>query len=475
LKFENADIKCPAEPDFEETELVTAPNPAERNLERYLSRTKTSKELWEKARKVIPGGISANAKFVPPYPIFMNKASGSKIIDVDGNEYVDYVMGYGPLLLGHAHPEIVKAVNQLLEEHGAWHFGTPTPMELKLAEKLCKVVPCAQMVRFTNSGNEATMLAARLARAYTKRPKIGRFEGHYHGWNDFASISFNPPLDKVGPEYKPNLVPQSAGLTSGVEEETVVLQFNDVNALEKQVKEHKDDLAGIIIEPVSKACFEAEPEFMNSLRELTKRYGIVLIFDEVITGMRLGLTGAQGYYNVKPDLVAMGKVISGGFPMGAVAGTENIMKLASPLETDERRIFHSGTYNGHPAAMVAGLKTIEILETTDAYQKANWAAETLRNGLKKITEDAHVDVQILGVASTFHILFTREKITRHRDVMKSDLERLLAYDYGMWARGFFLMPRHACYTSAVHTKQDVEATLTAANETIKDLRYDEID
>ena len=450
--------------------MVTSLSFVERNREQYASRTKTSKELWEKARKVIPGGISANAKFVPPYPIFMNKASGSKITDVDGNVYVDYVMGYGPLLLGHAHPEIVKAVNLLLEEHGTWHFGTPTPMELKLAEKLCRTIPCAQMVRFTNSGNEATMLATRLARAYTKRPKIGRFEGHYHGWNDFAAISFNPPLDKVGPEDQPNIVPQSAGLSHSAEEETVVLQFNDVNALEKQVKEHKDDLAGIIIEPVSKACFAAEPEFMTRLRELTKRYGIVLIFDEVITGMRLGLTGAQGYYNVKPELVAMGKVISGGFPMGAVAGAEEIMKLVSPTETDERRIFHSGTYNGHPAAMVAGLKTIEILETTDAYQKANWAAETLRNGLKKITEDRHVDAQILGVASTFHILFTKNKITRHRDVMKSDLDRLLAYDYGMWSRGLFLMPRHACYTSAVHTKEDVERTLTAADEVIKDLR-----
>ena len=268
----------------------------------------------------------------------------------------------------------------------------------------------------------------------------------------------------------PNLVPQSAGLPPSAEEETVVLQFNDVDALEKQIKQHKDDLAGIIIEPVSKACFAAEPEFMTRLRELTKRYGIVLIFDEVITGMRLGLTGAQGYYNVKPELVAMGKVISGGFPMGAVAGAEDIMRLVSPTETDERRIFHSGTYNGHPAAMVAGLKTIEILETTDAYQKANWAAETLRNGLKKIAEDEHVDAQILGVASTFHILFTKNKITRHRDVMKSDLDRLLAYDYGMWSRGLFLMPRHACYTSAVHTKEDVERTLTAADEVIKDLR-----
>jgi len=400
----------------------------------------------------------------------MNKANGSKIIDVDGNAYVDYVMGYGPLILGHAHPEIVKAINLLLEEHGTYHFGTPTPMELKLAEKLCKIIPCAQMVRFTNSGNEATMLAARLARAYTKRPKIGRFEGHYHGWNDFAAISFNPPLDRVGPEGMPNLVAQSAGLPPSAEKETVVLQFNDVDALEKQIKQHIDDLAGIIIEPVSKACFEAEPEFMMKLRELTARYGIVLIFDEVITGMRLGLTGAQGYYNIKPDLVAMGKVISGGFPMGAVAGAEDIMRLASPTETDDRRIFHSGTYNGYPAAMVAGLKTVEILETTDAYQKANWAAETLRNGLQRIAAERHVDAQILGVASTYHILFTKDKVRRHRDVMKSDMEKLLAYDYGMWSKGFFLMPRHACYTSAVHTKEDVDRTLAAADEVIKDLR-----
>ena len=204
-----------------------------RNVERYVARTKASKEFYERARKVIPGGISANAKFVPPYPVFMHRGKGSKITDVDGNVYVDYVMGYGPLILGHAHPDVMEAVRLLFEEHGGYFFGTPTEMELKLAEKVCKLVPCAEMVRFTNSGNEATMMATRLARAYTRRTRMGRFEGHYHGWNDLASVSFNPPLDKVGPRDKPNSVAQSAGLTSGTTEETVVLQFNDIEILEK--------------------------------------------------------------------------------------------------------------------------------------------------------------------------------------------------------------------------------------------------
>jgi glutamate-1-semialdehyde 2,1-aminomutase len=272
------------------------------------------------------------------------------------------------------------------------------------------LVPCAEMVRFTNSGNEATLAAARLARAYTKREKIARFEGHYHGWNDFACISYNPPLDMVGPRDGPNSVPQSAGLAPGTAEKTVVLQFNDTETLEKQIRQHKDQLAGVIIEPVSKAFLAAEPEFMKALRELTTKYGIVLIFDEVITGMRLGLAGAQGHYGVKPDLVAMGKAISGGFTMGAFAGSKDIMKLVSPTETDERRIFHSGTFNGHPAAMVAGLKTIEILETTDALQRANGAAQAIRNGLKEIATDRHVEAQSFGVASTFHILFTKNEV-----------------------------------------------------------------
>jgi len=400
----------------------------------------------------------------------MSKANGSRITDVDGNEYVDYCMGYGPLLLGHMHPEILKVVHSLFEQHGTWHFGTPTEMELKLAEKLCQIIPCTEMIRFTNSGNEATFMAGRLARAYTKRRKIGRFEGHYHGWNDFACISFNPPLSSVGTRDSPNSVVQSAGLSSDAIEDTIVLQFNDIDVLEKQIRLHKDDLAGIIIEPISKAFLAATPEFMRALRELTTRYGIVLIFDEVITGMRVGLTGAQGYYNVKPDLVTMGKVISGGFAMGVLGGSEKIMRLVSPKETDERRIFHSGTFNGHPAAMVAGLKTIEILETTDAYQRANDAAERLRNGLQEIAKDRRVDAKTFGIASTFHILFTKDEVKCHRDVMKSDMERLLAYYYGMCSRDAFVLPRHACYTSAVHTDEDVNKTLAAADEVIKDLR-----
>jgi len=444
-------------------------NYPERNLTRLVSRTETSKQLYERAQKVIPGGISANAKFVPPYPIFMHKGNGSRITDVDGNVYVDYCLGYGPLILGHGHPEIMKAVRSLFEEHGTYFFGTPTEMELKLAEKLCRLVPCAQMVRFTNSGNEATMATVRLARAYTKRKKIGRFEGHYHGWNDFACISFNPPLDQVGPRDRPNSVPQSAGLAPGTAEETVVLQFNDVDAVEKQISLHKDELAGVIIEPISKAFLAAEPEFMKALRELTTKYGIVLIFDEVITGMRIGLAGAQGYYGVKPDLVAMGKAISGGFTMGAFAGSEEIMRLVSPTQTDERRIFHSGTFNGHPAAMVAGLKTIEILETTDALQRANGVAQAVRSGLNDIVVDRHAEAQSFGLASTFHILFTKDEVRCHRDVLRSDMDKLLAYDYGMWSKGVFLMPRHACYTSAVHTREDVEKTLEAADEVIKEL------
>jgi glutamate-1-semialdehyde 2,1-aminomutase len=442
----------------------------ERNLDRFVSRTKASRDLYEKAVRVIPGGISANAKFAPPYPLFMHRGSGSRITDVDGNVYVDYCMGYGPLILGHGHPDVMKAVQSLLEEHGTYFFGTPTTMELKLAEKLCDLVPCAEMVRFTNSGNEATLAAARLARAYTKREKIARFEGHYHGWNDFACISYNPPLDMVGPRDGPNSVPQSAGLAPGTAEKTVVLQFNDTETLEKQIRQHKDQLAGVIIEPVSKAFLAAEPEFMKALRELTTKYGIVLIFDEVITGMRLGLAGAQGHYGVKPDLVAMGKAISGGFTMGAFAGSKDIMKLVSPTETDERRIFHSGTFNGHPAAMVAGLKTIEILETTDALQRANGAAQAIRNGLKEIATDRHVEAQSFGVASTFHILFTKNEVKCHRDVLASDMNKLLAYDYGMWSKGIFLIPRHAGYTSAVHTKEDVEKTLQVADQVIRELK-----
>ncbi len=444
-----------------------------KNLNKLESKTLRSKTLYERAKKVIPGGVQANAKYQPPYPLFMKNAKGSKVTDVDGNEYIDYVMAYGPLILGHSHPEVVKAIESYMHNYGTYIFGTPIEEELKFVEKICSLVPCAQMVRFTNSGNEATYLATRLARAYTKRRKMGRFEGHYHGWNDVAAISNNPPLDMVGDFEKPNSVPQSIGLPFGTEEDTIVLQFNDIDILHKQIKQHKDDLAGIILEPISKAYLPTEHEFMKTLRELTEKYGIVLIFDEVITGFRLGLAGAQGYYKVTPDLVTLGKILGGGLPIAAVAGKEEIMELISPvraLETGKLGVFHSGTYNGYPLGIVAGLKTIEMLETTDAYQRANSVGEALRKGLNEIVMERHIEARCFGLVSIFHLLFTKDEIKRHRDVMKSDWNKLLAFDNGMWANGVWLIPRHQCYASAAHSKNDVDKTLEAADEIIKGLK-----
>lgn len=436
----------------------------------YRQRTYTSAGFWEEAVKVIPGGVTANVKYFNPYPLFMRKAAGSKLYDVDGNEYIDYCLCYGPLILGHGHPTVVEAIKRQLYEGGTTIYGTPHELEVKMAKKIKSLVPCAEMVRFSNSGLEATLHAIRVARAYTKKEKIAKFEGHYHGAHDYVTVSIAPPLDLAGSDHAPTAVSNSAGLPNFILENTVVLPFNDLPAVERLVKKHKNELAAIILEPVARGFLPADKEFLKGLRDLTEENNIVLIFDEVMTGFRLGLGGAQEYFGVTPDMVALGKIVGGGLPAGIFAGKAEIMQVASPVgaKLPYERLFHSGTFNGCPVVLAAGLATIEVLEKTGTYKHIDGVAEEVKKCMNDVFQDYKIAAQAIGVSSMFQCLFTSQKrIRNYRDTAKADAQKRVNFDLELINNGVYVRPGKPFYTSLAHTKTDLEKTFEAVKEATK--------
>jgi len=431
---------------------------------RYVKNTPTSGELWKQAFEMIPGGITANIKYFDPYPLFMKRARGSKVYDADGNEYIDYCLCLGPLVLGHGHSVVVKAIKKQLDEGGTTIFGTPHELEIKMANKIKSHVPCAEMLRFTNSGLEATLHAIRVARAYTKKKKIAKFEGHYHGAHDCVAVSVSPPLDLAGPDNAPRGVSNSAGLPDFILENTVVLPFNDSTAAERLIEKHRKELAAVIIEPVARGFLPPERDFLRNLRALTEENAIVLIFDEIMTGYRLGLGGAQEYFGVVPDMVALGKIIGGGLPVGVFAGKQEIMELTSPLgkKLPYDHVFHSGTFNGCPVVLAAGLATIEVLEKPGTYDHVNWIAEEVKNCMNEVFEDNNVDGQAIGLTSMFQCVFTSQKeIRNYRDVARADAKKRVNFDLELINNGVYVRPGRTYYTSLAHTKEDLEKTFEA--------------
>jgi len=436
----------------------------------YRKRTPTSQELWQKATKLIPGGITANVKHYNPYPIFIEKAKGSKIYDADNNQYIDYCLCYGPLILGHGHPAVVQAIKEQLDQGGTTVYGTPNEIETKMAKKIKQHVPCAKMVRFTNSGLEATLHALRTARAYTKKQKIAKFEGHYHGAYDAVTISITPPLNQAGPDHTPIPVPNSAGLPQHVLENTVVLPFNDLPNTEKLIRKHRNELAAIIVEPVARGFLAPDTEFLKGLRTLTEENQIVLIFDEVMTGFRLGLGGAQQQFKVTPDMVALGKIVGGGLPAGVFAGKPELMALTSPLESKYPydHLFHSGTFNGCPTVLAAGLATIKVLERQGVYDHIDWIAKEVKECMNDVFEDFKIAAQAIGVGSMFQCLFTSQKTIRnYRDAAKADAQKRVNFDLELINNGVYVRPHKPFYTSLVHTKDDLNKTFEAIKEATK--------
>jgi glutamate-1-semialdehyde 2,1-aminomutase len=425
-------------------------------LKEYVSKTSKSKALYERAKKVLPSGVSYGIRYFEPYPFYTAKAKGSKIYDVDGNEYIDFWLGHTAIILGHSPPAVVNAVKRQLEN--GTHYGTSHELEIELAEQVVKMVSGAEMVRFTNSGTEANMYATRLARACTGKSKIAKFEGGWHGGYDALHVGVHYPFN----------IPESAGLTSGALQDTIVLHFNDLEAVKERLKNEK--VASIIIEPVLGAGggIPAEKEFLKGLREFCDEKGILLIFDEVITGFRLAPGGAQEYYGVTPDITVFGKVLGGGFPIGAFCGCKKIMeRLDARIYERPNYSFHGGTFAANPIAMTAGLATLKILEDGQLINKLNRVGDKTREQLRKIFEACDINVQVTGASSLFNTHFTREEVKDANGAFKADRKKLVDYHLNLIANGVFFLPMHMGALSTAHSEGDIEKMLLETEEYAK--------
>ncbi len=421
-----------------------------------------SKKLFKKAQQLIPGGVNSPVrafKAVGGNPIFIQKAKGSKIYDIDGNEYIDYVLSWGPLILGHAHPDIVKALKKATERGTS--YGAPTPLEIELAELVLKAYPSMDMVRMVNSGTEATMSAIRLARGFTGRDKIIKFEGCYHGHADGLLVRAGSGATTFG-------IPDSPGVPNSYAQETITLPFNNIEALKDTIDREWKSIACVIIEPVvgNIGCVLPLPGFLETLRELTEKNGIILIFDEVMTGFRVSFGGAQKYYDIKPDMTCLGKVIGGGLPVGAYGGKKEIMSMVSPLGP----VYQAGTLSGNPLAMTAGIETIKILSKRNTYKRLEYIANLLEKGLKDAAKMAGAKTRFYRAGTMFCTYFTDVDVIDYNTAKTSDTSRFSRFFLGMLKRGINIAPSQfeAGFISLAHSEKDVEKTVKAAYEAFKE-------
>jgi len=418
-----------------------------------------SRELFEDSRRYLVGGVNSPVRAMKPYPFFVEKASGCRLYDVDGEGYVDYCLGYGPLILGHAHPAVVEAVQAQLAKGTL--YGTPTELELELARKVVAYVPSAEMVRFVNTGTEATMGAIRLARGVTGRSRIVKFEGAFHGAHDYVLV-------KAGSGALTQGVPDSAGIPTDTTRNTILAPFNNPSAIERIVKGEKD-LACVIVEPVigNAGCIMPEEGYLQLLRELTLENNVLLIFDEVITGFRLGLGGAQEYFDVKPDITTLGKILGGGLPIGCIASTREVMEHMAPVG----KVYQAGTFNGNPLSMAAGLAALRELEKPGVYERLERLGDMMRKGLEEASEDAGVEARVYGAGSMYQMYLTSQDVRDYATALKADRELFLAYQRAMLRRGVFLPPsQYECnFISTAHTEEVIEDTLEKAALSLKEV------
>ncbi|MDD5774189.1 MAG: glutamate-1-semialdehyde 2,1-aminomutase [bacterium] len=417
-----------------------------------------SKKLFEEAKKYIPGGVNSPVrafKSVGIDPLFIDRGKGSKIYDVDGKEYIDYVLSWGPLILGHAPAKINKALKEAMKKGTS--FGAPTAYEIELAKLVTSAVPSCEMIRMVNSGTEATMSAIRVARGYTGRNKIIKFAGCYHGHADSLLVKAGSGATTFG-------VPDSPGVPGDVAKYTINLTYNNLGEVEDTIRRSGHEIACVIVEPIAGNMGVIPPVkgFLEGLRKLTQEYGIVLIFDEVMTGFRVSYGGAQELYGIKPDMTTLGKVIGGGLPVGAYGGKREIMEKVSPSGP----IYQAGTLSGNPLAMAAGIEMLKILSNKNIYKKLERLGGKLSKGIEKAAGRAGVDIYTTRVGSMFCAFFTSGKVTNYEEAKRSDTNKFSLFFQEMLKRNIYLAPSQyeAVFLSNAHSTQDIDLTVRAAEE-----------
>jgi glutamate-1-semialdehyde 2,1-aminomutase len=417
-----------------------------------------SEQLFEESKKFLPGGVDSPVRAIKPYPFFAKKAKGSKLMDVDGNSYIDYCLAYGPMVLGHSNPEVVSEVEKQLVNGSA--YGVPTEKEIELAKMVVNRVPCADMVRFVNSGTEATMSAIRLARAAKSKNKIIKFEGAYHGAHDYVLVKSGSGAAGL---------PDSPGVPEETTRNTLLIPFNNEEAVSEIIDKNKDSIAAIIIEPIMGNVGFIPPKtgFLEFLRRITLENDITLIFDEVITGFRIAQGGAQEYFKVTPDLVTFGKILGGGFPMGAIAGKREYMEMMAPSGS----VYQAGTFNGNPISITAGLATLKQLNQK-FYSDMNSKGNNFREGISNILEDNNLNYQVAGLSSMFQIYLTDKTVWNYDDAKTADTDKFETYFKTLLKGGVFVPPSQfeCCFLSKMHDDEDIDKTLSIIDTAMKQIK-----
>ena len=426
---------------------------------------KIPEDAWgSRSWKVFPGGSLGEYNLPRELSIVLARGQGSRVYDTMGHELIDFTMGWGSAILGHAHPKIVQAVERQVRQGS--NFSYVSEPALELAEELVRAVPCAEKVRFCASGTEATMYAVRFARAFTKRDKIIKFEGAYHGGNEFGAISLFPQELLDFP--KPN--PTSAGVTGGTCGEVLVAPYNDLQTTSRILREYASELAAVIVEPLHR-CTPPLPGFLEGLREITRKHDVLLIFDECVTGFRLAYGGAQEYYGVVPDLAALGKALGGGYPIGAVGGRADLLDLCNEANLGrEQYVWFASTLGGNPVTAAAAVATLGELRQTGTYERLFAIGKKLRNGFRSLLSKMGIRAQVLGDGPLCALAFTEEQVVDYRSGFRADREKGRAFVLGLFRNGIFLNPMSTkLYVSLAHGDEEIEAILAAAERVLREL------
>ena len=423
-------------------------------------------ELLKKAASYLPGSGTGNMNLDQEHAFILREGKGSRVWDVSGREYIDYLMGSGPMVLGHAHPAVVAAVVEAAQK-GSTFFATSEKAVL-LAEEIVKAVPCADKVRFTTSGTDACFQCLRIARSFRRRDKILKFEGGYHGTSDYATMSVTPRANALN-DF-PQSTPSTAGVPRAVSETVLIAPYNDAATATAIIEKHHDDLAAVIVEPMQRVL-SPRPGFLQSLRDATAHYQIPLIFDEVVTGFRLAYGGAQEYYGVTPDLAALGKIVGGGYPLAAIVGREEIMSLYDSSRADgDSYVSQIGTLNGSPVACAAGLATIAELRNEGAYQRLHATGRRVRDALERLCREAEIPIQPGGEDPIFGFYFSDEPVSDYRSTLKADGAMMARFNTLLLEQGILKSWPDKFYPSLAHTPEDVDATIEVLASTIERLK-----